>query len=1371
MRLCFLPLTVSTVSLCLFAGCGGSSNTSSTPSPAQPAPPPVAVSNPTPGIASIQPASIVAGSPAQTLTITGIGFIAASVVTLNGTALQTTYTSATMLTAAVPATALASGQVDTLTVTNPASSGGSSPMSSPVSSYNITSPVPAVADLSPQSVPQGLAVTITVNGSGFEANSSAQWNGSGRPTTFVNGTTLQVALTAADVQTFGSGQITVNNPGPGGTVTTPVALAILAAKPTITSISPSAVAVSTSNVPQRVFISGSGFAATATVQVNGQAASISSRSAASITVSLPAGDFSKAGSLALIVTNPGSPAVSSNSALLSVTQPSTAGFRIQPSSVPAGSPATTITLVGTGFFPDSVAQWNGIPLATKYNDASSLTAVIPASLLAGFANANIGVVTPENTGQAPPTDPFTTYLALSVNDIAYNAKDGLIYASVPGSAGPGLGNSIAAIDPTTGVIQKTIFVGSEPNRLTISTDGTQLFVGLDGAGAVRQVDLTAGTAGVQFSLGGGPGVYNAPYTAQSLAALPGSSNSVAVYGSNGVVNIFDSGVARTTPSSGLETYFTSNVGGLAFGSSASSLYLTSDATGSYLYDLTVGTGGITASKQLATGYYGTNLQYDKGRLYVPTGTVLDAATGSQLGQFSSTPSYSNIPSATSGPIVSDSTLNLAWIVPSNPTALNQILSFDETSFNPVASLPLGSVSTGSTFSSGPADLIRWGQNGLAFHTGSQLFVVQGPFVNDVSTMPADLVVIAQVPAAATTGSALTYTVQVQNQGPNTATGATLLSVLPQSIIFGSVKSSQGSCFGTGEIYCDLGTIASGSAATVTVTTTPSTSGTAQLTAVASSTSYDPAITNNQATAKTAITGNLFSSQPIVTQLSPSLVQAGADTFTLTVNGTGFSNASAVLWNGQALPTTFVNGGQLTASINTSLVKQLGWAEVSVSSAAPGGGISPALTLSIYQLINVPANVMTYDPFTRQLYAALPSTSKTLAGNSLVAIDPTTGSIGSPVQVGSEPNLLSETSDGNYLYIGLSGAKSLGRFNLLNQSLDLTVPIPTTESYQTGNAPAVSIAAVPGTDTSVAIEESFFNQIGIFDIVGNTGTFRKKFSTGYSGDNPVFVDPSHFYAYDAQTSGEEFYRFSIDSDGVTFIDGTTLLGFGGYGGQLAVDDGLVYGSGGGIVNPSTTPPSQIAVLPLGSGLYQTPLIGGGTVPYASESKSFNIGVNIAGSELNFLQRFDTQHFLLEDQIQLPGSSSISAIKGTRWGQDGLAYVLAPQPGSTAPSQIFLLRGPFVLPAEAVANAIPTLTGTDHSTLTAGTGNLYITATGSGFLPGATVLVNSSPRTTGFVDSAHLSVAIPASDVQSAGTLTLTSQNPGSGASGSVSISVH
>lgn len=217
--------------------------------------------------------------------------------------------------------------------------------------------------------------------------------------------------------------------------------------------------------------------------------------------------------------------------------------------------------------------------------------------------------------------------------------------------------------------------------------------------------------------------------------------------------------------------------------------------------------------------------------------------------------------------------------------------------------------------------------------------------------------------------------------------------------------------------------------------------------------------------------------------------------------------------------------------------------------------------------------------------------------------------------------------------------------------------------------------------------------------------------------------------------------------------------------------MIYGSAGGIVNPLTTPPTQVGVLPLGSGPYDNSLSGGGVVPYAAEQKSFNVGVNTAGTWMLFLERFDTQHFTLEDSIEFPTNNSIDeGLTGMRWGQDGLAYILSGGITSSAPAQIFLMRGPFVLPAEAVTNTAPTVTSVGSGTVAVGSGNQWITVTGNGFLPGASVVWNGVVHDTTFVDAQHVSVAVGAADVSAAASVSVTCRNPGSGDSNAVTVSV-
>src|SRR5438876_8898120 len=97
-----------------------------------------------------------------------------------------------------------------------------------------------------------------------------------------------------------------------------------------------------------------------------------------------------------------------------------------------------------------------------------------------------------------------------------------IYASVSGFAGvSGNGNSITKLNPQTAAIGPSVFVGSEPNKLVISDDASTIHVSLDGAAAIRKVDVPSMTAGLQFAWG------TASQHPSDMAAMPGSPQSIA----------------------------------------------------------------------------------------------------------------------------------------------------------------------------------------------------------------------------------------------------------------------------------------------------------------------------------------------------------------------------------------------------------------------------------------------------------------------------------------------------------------------------------------------------------------------------------------------------------------------------------------------------------------------------------------------------------------------------------------------------------------------------------------------------------------------------------------------------------------------------
>jgi hypothetical protein len=81
-------------------------------------------------------------------------------------------------------------------------------------------------------------------------------------------------------------------------------------------------------------------------------------------------------------------------------------------------------------------------------------------------------------------------------------------------------------------------------------------------------------------------------------------------------------------------------------------------------------------------------------------------------------------------------------------------------------------------------------------------------------------------------------------------------------------------------------------------------------------------------------------------LAPTSAKPGTHGLTLTVGGTGFVSGSAVQWNGQALPTVFVSGQSLSATVPASDLVKPGSALIKIVNFAPGGGASNFVTFDV-----------------------------------------------------------------------------------------------------------------------------------------------------------------------------------------------------------------------------------------------------------------------------------------------------------------------------------------------------------------------------------------------------------------------------------------
>ncbi|HZT40642.1 MAG TPA: trypsin-like peptidase domain-containing protein [Chthonomonadaceae bacterium] len=89
---------------------------------------------------------------------------------------------------------------------------------------------------------------------------------------------------------------------------------------------------------------------------------------------------------------------------------------------------------------------------------------------------------------------------LETNDMVYDLVSRKIYATVAGHV-PERGNSLTIIDPFTATIRESLFIGSEPDRMAISSDGQYIYIVLDGANAIKRFHIPTRTVDLQFALG------------------------------------------------------------------------------------------------------------------------------------------------------------------------------------------------------------------------------------------------------------------------------------------------------------------------------------------------------------------------------------------------------------------------------------------------------------------------------------------------------------------------------------------------------------------------------------------------------------------------------------------------------------------------------------------------------------------------------------------------------------------------------------------------------------------------------------------------------------------------------------------------------
>lgn len=166
------------------------------------------------------------------------------------------------------------------------------------------------------------------------------------------------------------------------------------------------------------------------------------------------------------------------------------------------------------------------------------------------------------------------------------------------------------------------------------------------------------------------------------------------------------------------------------------------------------------------------------------------------------------------------------------------------------------------------------------------------------------------------GGNLTYNLTVTNNGPSNATSVTLTNVLPGSdVALNSVTTSKGSCSGTSTITCNIGNLASGSSAqiTIVVTVNSSASGVLSNSASVTGSEIDPDTANNSSTTNTSVGQFKFVYLPFIVKPEPTELwvkntTTGNVTFVVRDLGTNAEITRCTVASGATIPCDHDNDG-------------------------------------------------------------------------------------------------------------------------------------------------------------------------------------------------------------------------------------------------------------------------------------------------------------------------------------------------------------------------------------------------------------------------------------------------------------------------------
>jgi hypothetical protein len=428
----------------------------------------------------------------------------------------------------------------------------------------------------------------------------------------------------------------------------------------------------------------------------------------------------------------------------------------------------------------------------------------------------------------------------------------------------------------------------------------------------------------------------------------------------------------------------------------------------------------------------------------------------------------------------------------------------------------------------------------------------------------------------------------------------------------------------------------------------------------------------------------------------------------------------------------------------------------VLNPTPGGGSSAAIALTPFAVLNLSAASLVSTPGSKLVYASMPSWSAT-DPNTVIPIDAATGNPGTPIAVGNDPGLIALSSDGKYLFVVANQDQTVQRINLSTNLVEKTFNFPPNNCSDCGMQTAVDLKDVLGSPQDFVLaltgELALYNSLGLVNYVPTTYSAFGDFTSFAFASNP-----STIYSLPFTNAQSNFFNvITMNSQGLNFtlpevygVNTTT-------GAQVVSDGTLLYTSAGEVWSPATR--TQIGSFPVTTynatsfpNLYSLLMDNSSGHIFTIGDQSYQ-----SYSSSMILSAYGKKSLGLSGALAFPTIPPPYAQSLVRWGSSGFAFIAqAPNADNEA---VYLLSSSLAVAVSA--NPAPRITSISSPSAPAGSSGFQLTLNGHGFTEASVVNWNGSPLLTTYVASSVLTASVPATDLASSGSVSVTVTNPAPG----------